>query len=90
MESGLAARCAVDGVWCAGGIIRRRRKRRGGPAAPAVGASQRRCKLITDGQRFLGFLFLALVENPQKENPGQLRDILQRPGTIRPPHDVAN
>jgi len=31
-----------------------------------------------------------LVEDAQKENPGQFRNILHRPGAVAAPHDIAD
>ena len=63
---------------------------RRGPILPAIGMLQR--GLERDAQRFgfTLFAFLALIENAQKQNPGQFGHILQSPGTVPPPHDVAN
>lgn len=40
--------------------------------------------------RLLGLRAFALAENAQKQNPRQLRYVLQRPSAVRAPHDVAD
>ncbi len=66
------------------GPIRRR------PVAPAVGRFERRRESRAHGTGPLGLACLALVQDSQEEDPGQLRDVLQRAGAVRAPHDVAD
>jgi hypothetical protein len=43
-----------------------------------------------DGLGALGILGFLLVQDAQEENPSEFGNVLQRPGTIRAPHDVAD
>jgi len=66
------------------GAVRRR------PVAPAIRRPQRRPVLGPDRSRFVGLDLFALVEDAQEEDPGELGHVLQRPGAVGAPHDVAD
>ena len=60
------------------------------PVAPPERRIERRRERSAHRLRFLRLQRLALVENPQKQNPRQLRYVLKRGRAVRPPHNVAN
>src|SRR5205823_12546292 len=62
----------------------------GGPVLPAVRGGERGREVRADRLGFLGLTLLALVEDAEEEDPGQLRDVLHRPGAVGAAQDVAD
>jgi len=46
--------------------------------------------LCADGARLVSFDLFALIQDPREEDPGDLRHVLQRPGAVGAPRDVAD
>ena len=61
-----------------------------GPILPAVRMFQRGPERHAQRLGLVLLAFLAFVENTEKQNPGEFGNILQRPGTVAAPHDVAD
>ena len=85
---------AVDeGEQRAEGTIRQRLAlgaTRGGPVPPAVRGSEGAGEGGAHGLGLLRLDLLTLVENAEEEDPCQFRDVLEGPGAVRAPEDVAD
>ena len=66
------------------------RPARRGPVAPAERRLQRRRERDAERRGFLRFDLLALVEDPQEEDPRQLGHVLEGARVVRAPHDVGD
>ena len=62
----------------------------GSPVLPAVGRIQRGPEGLPDGCALLGFHLLALIDEPEEEEPGEFGDVLQGGGAVGAAHDVAD
>ena len=58
------------------------------PVAPPIGRHDRRAEADADRLGLLGLQLLALVEDPQEQDPRQLRHVLKSAGVVCPPHDI--
>ncbi len=61
-----------------------------GPILPPVRRLERGGVLGAYGLRLVRLARLALVEDPKEQDPGQLGHVLERPGAVGAPHDVAD
>ena len=59
-----------------------------GPVPPPVRRSERWGEHRPDRLCLLGLKLLALVEDPEEQDPGQLRDVLEGTHVVGAPHDV--
>ena len=61
---------------------------RPGPPSPASEGFQRRREPYPRADALLRLDLLALVQNPQEQDPRELRHVLEGAGVVRAPHDV--